>query len=281
MCRCRGRPGMRSIHEEGPRINRIRPLLNDYDYGAIRRCCRYKVVFQMSRAVAILQHREEVAPDHFLLYLDCPEVASAAVPGQFVHMRVAEGADPLLRRPFSIMLSDAGTGEVRLLVRVVGRGTEAIASHADGTHYDLLGPLGRGWTLPEGDEDLTLVAGGVGVAPLIALADHLRLSANASHLSSLYGAATEDLLVCWTEFSSRCDHFVAATDDGSAGEEGLITEVLATEISERGGGRLDLSGDGHCMSGLDGAVDGLRCGGMSGLRGAGGWCGRGLRARMC
>jgi len=191
------------------------------------------MVIPMSRAVAILQHREEVAPGHYLLYLDCPEVASAAVAGQFVHMRVAEGADPLLRRPFSIMLSDASTGEVRLLVRVVGRGTEAIASHADGTRYDLLGPLGRGWTLPEGDEDLVLVAGGVGVAPLIALADHLRLSTNASHLSSLFGAATEDLLVCWTEFSSRCDHFVAATDDGSAGEEGLITEVLAAEISER------------------------------------------------
>ncbi len=186
----------------------------------------------MSRAVARLLHREEVTPGHYVLHLKCPEIAEQAAPGQFVHLRVSGGLDPLLRRPFSIMLADPGSGEIRLLVRSVGRGTEAIAAHADGTVYDLLGPLGNGWELPVADERLVLVAGGVGVAPLICLANHLRLSTNMSHVHSLFGAATEDLLVCWTEFSSRCDQFTAVTEDGSAGEEGLVTEVLAAEIAE-------------------------------------------------
>lgn len=184
----------------------------------------------MPRAVATLLHREQVASGHYLLHLKCPEIAETARPGQFVHLRVGDGMDPLLRRPFSVMLAEPGSGQIRLLVRVAGRGTEAIANHADGTSYDLLGPLGNGWALPETDEGLLLVAGGVGVAPLISLADHLRLGDGRSHVHSLFGAATEDLLVCWTEFSSRCDQFTAATDDGSAGEEGLVTDVLATEL---------------------------------------------------
>lgn len=187
----------------------------------------------MPKAAATLLHREEVAPGHYLLYLKCPEIALAARPGQFVHLRIAEALDPLLRRPFSVMLAEPGSGQIRLLVRVAGRGTEVVASHADGTRYDLLGPLGNGWTLPEDDGDLMLVAGGVGVAPLIFLADHLRMSDSQAHVHSLFGAATEDLLVCWTEFSSRCDQFTAATEDGSAGEEGLVTELLAAELGKQ------------------------------------------------
>ncbi|HUS79707.1 MAG TPA: dihydroorotate dehydrogenase electron transfer subunit [Armatimonadota bacterium] len=192
----------------------------------------------MPRATAKLLHREQVAPGHYLLYLRCPEIAAAARPGQFVHLRVSRGIDPLLRRPFSVMLAEPGSGHIRLLVRVAGRGTEAIASHAEGTEYDLLGPLGNGWELPGDDEDVFLVGGGVGVAPLIFLADHLRMSDNRSHVHSLQGAASEELLVCWTEFSSRCDQFTAATEDGSAGEEGLITRVLAAELGSRPPDRL-------------------------------------------
>lgn len=187
----------------------------------------------MGRAIATLQHREEVAPGHYVLYLQCPEIAQVARPGQFVHLRVAPSLDPLLRRPFSVMLADPSGGQIRLLVKVAGRGTEAIASHGEGTCYDVLGPLGNGWSIPEERGTVLLVAGGVGVAPLIFLADYLRMSASPAYVHSLQGAASEDLLLCWTEFSSRCDQFTAATEDGSAGEEGLITEVLAAELGKQ------------------------------------------------
>ncbi|MGD9494739.1 MAG: dihydroorotate dehydrogenase electron transfer subunit [Armatimonadota bacterium] len=184
----------------------------------------------MARALATLRHRDEVAPGHYLLYLDCPEIATSAQPGQFVHLRVGDGTDPLLRRPFSVTLSQPATGEVQLLVRAVGRGTEIIATHEAGTRYDLLGPLGHGWRLPAGGANVLLVAGGVGVAPLLFLADRLRTVSPQPYVRALFGAANQDGLVCWTEFASRCEEFTAVTEDGSVGEQGLVTDVLVREI---------------------------------------------------
>jgi len=184
----------------------------------------------MARAVATLTRREEVAPGHYLLYTDCAEIAAKAEPGQFVHLRVGDGTDPLLRRPFSVTLAQPSTGEVQLLVRAVGRGTEIIATHEEGTRYDLLGPLGNGWAPPEGGANVLLVAGGVGVAPLIFLADRLRTAQPRPYVRALFGGATQDALVCWTEFASRCEEFTAVTEDGSAGQQGLVTDMLAPEI---------------------------------------------------
>ena len=184
----------------------------------------------MARATARLVHREELMEGHYLLTLECGQIAQDARPGQFVHLRVGDGTDPLLRRPLSIMLTNPDEDEVQILMRTVGRGTEIVASHDEGVEYDLLGPLGRGWTAPEGDDDLILVAGGIGVAPLIFFADEQRMADPQPYLRAIFGGATEDALVCWTEFASRFDEFTAATEDGSAGETGLATEVLATEL---------------------------------------------------
>ncbi len=184
----------------------------------------------MPRATAILINREDLTEGHYLLTLDCAEIAQSAQPGQFVHLRIGDGTDPLLRRPLSIMLTNPDADEVEILVRTVGRGTELLASHDEGVEYDLLGPLGTGWRPPEGDENVIFVAGGIGVAPLIFLADSVRLSNPTPYVRGLFGGADEDALVCWTEFSSRCDEFTAITEDGSAGETGLATDFLTPEI---------------------------------------------------
>ncbi len=192
----------------------------------------------MPRAVAELLHREQAAPGHYLLELHCAEIARAARPGQFVHLRLSDGLEPLLRRPFSVMRTQPERERLWLLVRVAGRGTEMLGTHDEGTHYDLLGPLGRGWRLPEAGENVLLVAGGVGVAPLIFLADVLRTSDLHAYVRALFGAANEDALVCWTELSSRCEEFIASTEDGSAGETGLITQVLERELERRDADRV-------------------------------------------
>lgn len=178
-----------------------------------------------------ITRREEVAPDHYLIELECPVVAGAARPGQFVHVRVCGTHDPLLRRPISIMLRDSERGRIQLLVRSAGRGTEMLAEACPGDSLDVLGPLGNGFAMPEPGRSPILVAGGVGVAPLIFLADELKHSSPAGHVRGLFGAATEDALACWTEFAGRCDEFHAATEDGSAGEQGLVTDLLPGLLS--------------------------------------------------
>lgn len=173
---------------------------------------------------------EQVAPGHTLLVLHSPDIASAAVPGQFVHVRVGETLDPLLRRPLSILLTHAHHEQFQVLVRSVGRGSELLAHVVPGNRLDVLGPLGNGFSLVKPGEEALLVAGGVGVAPLIFLADVLQRSPGGHYVRALFGARDEDTLVCWEEFATRCEEFQAATEDGSVGLQGLVTDMLGEQL---------------------------------------------------
>ena len=179
---------------------------------------------------ALVAHREQVTPLHVLLRLHAPLLVAAARPGQFVHVRVTEACDPLLRRPFSVMRTEAATGLVDVLFQVVGRGTEALGQVVEGQTLDLLGPLGTPFLLPTGGS-VVLVAGGVGVAPLVFLAEALAESPTDYGLTGLFGARTESLLCCWLELAARCSEFEAVTEDGSLGRSGLVTEALAERLS--------------------------------------------------
>lgn len=185
----------------------------------------------MNQYLATVTHREQVAEGHHLVEFECPEIARETRPGQFVHVRVSGTYDPLLRRPISVLLRDEHKGRVQILVRAVGRGTEILSQVAPGNVLDVLGPLGNGFPLPEGDLEPLLVAGGVGVAPLIFLADWLQTAPQGHFVRGLFGAATEDALVCWTEFAGRCELFEMTTDDGSAGVQGVVTDLLAEQLS--------------------------------------------------
>lgn len=173
---------------------------------------------------------DRVAPGHHILELDCPQIAAIARPGQFVHVRVTGTFDPLLRRPISLLLCDKHRGHIQILVRTVGRGTDALGHVAPGNTLDLLGPLGNGFPLPEAGQTPLLVAGGVGVAPLTFLADVLQNSPEGSYVRGLFGARNEDSLVCWEEFAGRCEEFQAVTEDGSVGEQGIVTQYLPAQL---------------------------------------------------
>jgi dihydroorotate dehydrogenase electron transfer subunit len=162
--------------------------------------------------------------------LHAPEIAASARAGQFVHLRAAEACDPLLRRPFSLMQVEPATGLIDLLVQVVGRGSQLVAEGVVGQSFDLLGPLGTPWPLPPPGAPVILVAGGVGVAPLIFLADQLASDPTPHAITGLFGARTEDLLCCWMELAARCGEFQAVTEDGSVGRQGLVTDPLAERL---------------------------------------------------
>jgi len=180
----------------------------------------------MHHLPAPLLHNRPELQDYRVLELHAPAIAASARPGQFVHVRVGDGADPLLRRPISIMLVEPHAGLIRLLVKQVGRGTELLARLAEGATVDLMGPLGNGFAMPPAGKDVLLVAGGVGVAPLIMFADALQTAPGNYRVRGLYGGRDSDQLPVWTEFGGRCEEFVVTTEDGSAGHHGLVTDLL-------------------------------------------------------
>jgi len=175
--------------------------------------------------IAQIRANTAVADGHRLLTLTCPEVAQSAAPGQFLQIRVsAAGQDPLLRRP--ICVAAARGDEVDIVVRVAGRGTDLLAREAPGAFVDLLGPLGRGFTLPRPDETVVLVGGGVGVAPL-----HFLLASlpDPSRARVLLGARTRALLPRLPGLGGL-EGLQTATDDGSEGHHGTAADLLARAI---------------------------------------------------
>jgi len=175
---------------------------------------------------APLLHREVIAADIFRLTLHAPEIAGAAHPGQFVMLQINDGMDPLLRRPFSIHQVSAG-GNIQILFKVVGRGTAQLAGVLPGHHIDCIGPLGRGFALEKKDR-LCLVGGGMGIAPLYFLARRLLQTGKMSEKDFvLLGARNrEELSIFVDEFSELGYTVKTATDDGSMGHHGFVTELL-------------------------------------------------------
>ena len=162
-----------------------------------------------------------------LLVLDAPQVAASVEPGQFVHLRVTEGVDPLLRRPFSV---HRRSGErIEILYQVLGRGTRMMSELALGDETDVIGPLGRGWRRPGRTEHALLVAGGLGAAPMGMLVE--QLAEDGVAVSVAVGAPSSDRLVARELFESVARSVEVATDDGSSGHRGYVTEVSARLFS--------------------------------------------------
>ena len=183
-------------------------------------------VFEQKAAVV---RNDSLAPNTFLMELECPAVASAAKPGQFVMLRVSEGIDPLLRRPFSICNTRNGRN-LLLLYRVVGKGTRIMAETRAGSRFSVLGPLGKGFTPPEKGEDCFLVGGGMGIAPLVLLADSLQ----GSRISFFAGYGTAAEIVSLERLGVRDVDTSVATDDGSQGFPGVVTDLLASALMREG-----------------------------------------------
>ena len=164
---------------------------------------------------------KKIAPHTYLIGLSSSEVVAAARPGQFVMVRVRSGIDPLLRRPFSI----AGTKEGELLLilyRVVGKGTAIMAETREGERLSLLGPLGKGFQLPQTNQASLLVAGGIGIAPLLFLIQSM--NSRSVHLMAGFGSADEIIEI--DQLGDFPINVSIATDDGSAGHAGPVTDLV-------------------------------------------------------
>lgn len=150
-----------------------------------------------------------------------------AEPGQFMQIQASETYDPLLRRPVSV--HDCTEDRLVLLFRQAGRGTALLAKKKAGEYLNLIGPLGSGF--PHGNRrEAVLVAGGIGAAPLYYLLR--RLHASGKRVSFYYGARTKSELLLRDQYKGLTGSYTEATDDGSAGYHGLVTEPAGRAIAE-------------------------------------------------
>lgn len=179
-------------------------------------------IHQQSNAIlrdgTIAQH-STLGGGYCELILHCPEVAKIFSPGQFVHLRVPGLRDRLLRRPFSIFKSE--DGYLVMIYKRVGIGTELLAQAAVDQKVSILGPLGNGFPYPQAGAIPVLVGGGYGAAALYATA---RASAKKG-VVFLGGRNREDVL-CVSDFQTLGWDVEIATEDGSYGRRGLVTDSL-------------------------------------------------------
>jgi dihydroorotate dehydrogenase electron transfer subunit len=167
----------------------------------------------------VIRH-ETFSGAYRVLEMHAPALSAAVQPGQFVHLRVPDLAGAALRRPFSVFEAHAGT--VSLLYKTVGRGTVAMCGLRPEQTVDVIGPLGNGFPLDGIEKTIpVLVAGGYGVAPLYFLASHVE-----THGLVFLGGKSQQDILCRNRFEKQGWQVRAATEDGSAGYRGLVTDCL-------------------------------------------------------
>ena len=185
---------------------------------------------------AVIDNRR-LSADYNVLSLAAPEIAEGARPGQFVMIRTSDAAStsPLLRRPFSIfeILRDGGGAPIGVSIfnKRAGVGTSILARVEKGTRLSTLGPLGRPFEAVDPPAEGWMVAGGVGLAPFVTLAE--ALVARGTPATLFYGARRAEELYCVELFEALGVRVVLATEDGSRGVRGRITAPLDAALNDR------------------------------------------------
>ncbi len=180
----------------------------------------------------------EMQPGYHMVGFHAPEICRTACAGQFVHVRIEEGAQQILRRPFSIHEA-GGDGILRVVYKVVGAGTARLAGLKPGAVCDLLGPLGTPFTPPEEGVVPVLMVGGYGAAATFMLAQ--RAMTPGYVLLGARGAADVLLTDRYREVGFEVR---VSTNDGSVGQRGLVTELLGPLLEELRGQKVKIYGCG-------------------------------------
>ena len=183
---------------------------------------------KLERATVVSQ--EEVYENTYLMWLSCPPVAKGASPGRFLMIHCGDAYDPLLPRPMSFhrFRQTEGERQFAILYDVRGRGTSLLSQRKPGDELPVFGPLGRGYSVSRGAQNLLLVAGGLGVAAVIALADEA-IAAGRS-VTLLQGARSARKLYP-PDLLPQDVEAVSATNDGSTGHHGVVTDLLPEYLS--------------------------------------------------
>ena len=195
---------------------------------------QYTAAMPVDVAAEVIANRP-LSADYNVLTLRAPEIARAAAPGQFVMVKAGTAQDPLLRRPFSvfeILRDQAGViSGLSLLNKRIGPSTSLVYSAMPGQRVACLGPLGRAFSLVDAPVEAWMVAGGVGLAPFVTLAEALR--ARGVGCTLFYGARRAQELFCLDLFRSLGVDLTLTTEDGSLGERGRVVAPLEQRLAAR------------------------------------------------
>jgi dihydroorotate dehydrogenase electron transfer subunit len=183
-----------------------------------------------------------LSDDYNVLALAAPGIPRLARPGQFVMIKPARGTDPLLRRPFSIFQvlrgPDGTVQGLTILNKRIGVGTGLLYEAEAGARLACLGPLGRPFEPAAPPAEAWMVAGGVGLAPFLSLAQ--ALAAAGTRTTLFYGARRSAELYYLEEFERLGVALVLATEDGSRGVKGFVTAPLDLALRSHAGGPIHL-----------------------------------------
>ena len=172
---------------------------------------------------AELLESRRILPGQRLQYYHAPALAVAARAGQFVHVRTGDWSGLVLRRPFTINTADAAAGAISIHFREVGKGTAWMSRLRPGDRLDMLGPLGKGFQVDSRSRHLLLVAGGLGIADVRLLADEA--IRDGRQVVLLYGCRDASEVYPSSLLPDEVE-YVVATDDGSVGHHGFVTDLV-------------------------------------------------------
>lgn len=162
---------------------------------------------------------------------DAHLIAKKAKPGQFLDIKLSNGLKPFLRRPFSV--HNISGSKLEILYEVLGEGTRILSGKKKGEYLDIIGPLGNGFDYKTQDtrhKTQVIVAGGIGVAPLLFLSEKIKVR----NKIVLIGAKTKKQVLCEKEFKNAGCDVKIATDDGSVGFKGKVTSLLENILRNQG-----------------------------------------------
>jgi dihydroorotate dehydrogenase electron transfer subunit len=177
----------------------------------------------MRLAGAELLESREILPNQWLQTYRAPDLTVGVRAGQFVHVRTGDYSGMVLRRPFSYNTVDQASGTLTIHFRTVGRGTDWFTHIRPGDRVEMLGPLGRPFEIDSRSRHLLLIAGGLGIAGVRALADEA--IRDGRQVTLLFGGASARDVYPTALLPDEVE-YVVATDDGSVGHHGLITELV-------------------------------------------------------
>jgi dihydroorotate dehydrogenase electron transfer subunit len=169
---------------------------------------------------------ETLKNDYMSVVFQTDRIASLVKPGQFIHVKIADLKDRILRRPFSVC-DVSSSGELTVVYKIVGEGTRVLSELRPGITCSLMGPLGVPFSVPEKGEIPVLIAGGYGAAAT-------RLLASASPEKGIFmiGARSDQDIILTDKFKDLDFDVRIATEDGSSGIKGVVTLLLEELLRE-------------------------------------------------